>query len=80
MANSIAGTVGFDMADPCLGKGNFEAAQVLHDRYGKKVKAIVVDLHNMPDLLDRKEVLQDLRTYAKEARNEGNYDIQTHVA
>lgn len=31
----------------------------------KKVKAIVVDLHTMPQLHDRKKSLETIRTYAK---------------
>jgi aldehyde:ferredoxin oxidoreductase len=31
------GTVGFDDAAPYLGRGNFEAARLLHARYGKRV-------------------------------------------
>lgn len=31
------GTTSFDSADPYLGKGNFEAAAMLHEKYGKKV-------------------------------------------
>ena len=31
------GTVAFDSAAPYLGRGNFEAAKLLHERYGQKV-------------------------------------------
>ncbi|MDH3715584.1 MAG: aldehyde ferredoxin oxidoreductase [Gammaproteobacteria bacterium] len=31
------GAISFDAADAYLGKGNFEAAELLHERYGKKV-------------------------------------------
>lgn len=31
------GTITFDSAEPYLGKGNFEAAELLHEKYGKKV-------------------------------------------
>ncbi len=31
------GSIEFDDAAPCLGKGNFEAAGLLHKKYGKKV-------------------------------------------
>lgn len=31
------GSLSFDSAEPYLGKGNFEAAELLHERYGKKV-------------------------------------------
>ena len=31
------GTISFDSAEPYLGKGNFEAAALLHEKYGKKV-------------------------------------------
>jgi aldehyde:ferredoxin oxidoreductase len=104
------GTIGFDPAEPYLGKGNFEAAKLLHERYGdkvslalcgpvgeyqgllagiafsdsenrpsrlaarggvgavmgsKKVKAVVVDLHKIPELHDRKKVLGDIREYSR---------------
>ncbi len=35
------GTVSFDPAEAYLGKGNFEAAQMLHDKYGKKVSVVL---------------------------------------
>ncbi len=104
------GTITFDDATPYLGKKNFEAAEMLHEKYGKKcslalcgpvgeyqgllagialsdndnrpsrlaarggvgavmgskkVKAIVIDLHKMPQLHDRKKTLTDVRTYAQ---------------
>ena len=104
------GSISFDPAGDYLGKGNFEAAAMLHEKYGakvslalcgpvgeyggllggiafsdsdsrpsriaarggvgavmgtKKVKAIVVDLHKMPTLHDRKKVMGDVRTYAQ---------------
>jgi aldehyde:ferredoxin oxidoreductase len=31
------GNVSFDSAEPYMGKGNFEAASLLHEKYGKKV-------------------------------------------
>jgi aldehyde:ferredoxin oxidoreductase len=31
------GSISFDSAEPYLGKGNFEAAELLHQKYGKKV-------------------------------------------
>ncbi len=31
------GAISFDSAEPCLGRGNLEAANILRDRYGKKV-------------------------------------------
>ncbi|MEM7344244.1 MAG: aldehyde ferredoxin oxidoreductase C-terminal domain-containing protein, partial [Chloroflexota bacterium] len=31
------GTITFDDAEPYMGKGNFEAAEMLHEKYGKKV-------------------------------------------
>ena len=31
------GTITFDSAEPYLGKGNFEAAELLHEKYGEKV-------------------------------------------
>lgn len=108
------GTITFDEAGPFMGKGNFETAVLLHEKYGKKVsialcgpvgeyqgllagisfsdtdlrpsrlaarggvgavmgskkvKAIVVDLHQMPLLHDRKKVLQGVREYAKALQN-----------
>jgi aldehyde:ferredoxin oxidoreductase len=108
------GSISFDPAAPYLGKGNFEAAELLHQRYGtkvslalcgpvgeyeglladiafsdnenrpsrlaarggvgavlgsKKVKAIVVDLHKIPDLHDRKKVMGDIREYSKLLRD-----------
>ena len=108
------GSISFDPAGPYLGKGNFEAAELLHQRYGtkvslalcgpvgeyegllagiafsdnenrpsrlaarggvgavlgsKKVKAIVVDLHKIPDLHDRKKVMGDIREYSKLLRD-----------
>jgi len=104
------GNLMFDDASPYLGKGNFETAVLLHEKYGKKVslaicgpvgeyqgllagiafsdterrpsrlaarggvgavmgskkvKAIVVDLHKMPLLHERKKVMQGVREYAK---------------
>lgn len=104
------GTITFDDATPYLGRTNFEAAEMLHEVYGKKislalcgpvgeyqgllagiafsdndnrpsrlaarggvgavmgskkVKAIVVDVHTMPQLHDRKKTLEAVRTYAK---------------
>ncbi len=109
------GSLGFDSAEPYLGKGNFEVAALLHEKYGqkvslalcgpvgeyqgllagisfsdterrpsrlaarggvgavmgsKKVKAIVVDLHKMPDLHDRKKVIGDIKEYSKRLRND----------
>ena len=108
------GSIVFDPAEPYMGKGNFEAAEMLHERYGqkvslalcgpvgeyqgllagiafsdsenrpsrlaarggvgavmgsKKVKAIVVDLHKVPTLHDRKKVMGDIREYSKLLRN-----------
>ncbi len=108
------GTIGFDDGSPYLGKGNFETAVMLHQKYGdkvslgicgpvgeyqgllagiafsdserrpsriaarggvgavmgsKKVKAIVIDLHKMPLLHDRKKVMGDVRDYAKQLQN-----------
>lgn len=104
------GNITFDDASPYLGKNNFEAAEMLHEKYGKrvslalcgpvgeyqglmagialsdndlrpsrlaarggvgavmgskKVKAIVIDVHRMPELHDRKKTLEAVRTYAK---------------
>lgn len=109
------GSVSFDTAEPYLGKGNFEAAALLHKTYGdkvslalcgpvgeyqgllagigisdsdrrpsrmaarggvgavmgsKKVKAVVVDLHKMPNLHDRKKALSDIKAYATMLRND----------
>ncbi len=104
------GAITFDDATPYLGHTNTEAAQMLFERYGKKisfalcgpvgeylgllagitisdsdgrpsrlaarggvgavmgskkVKAIVIDVHKMPELHDRKKSLETVRTYAK---------------
>lgn len=104
------GSIGWDDATPYLGKPNFESAEMLHKKYGKrvslalcgpvgeyqgllagvafsdndnrpsrmaarggvgavmgskKVKAIVVDVHKMPELHDRKKTLGAVKTYAK---------------
>lgn len=104
------GSITFDDAAPYLGKKNFEAAEMLHAKYGKKisialcgpvgeyqgllagisfsdndnrpsrlaarggvgavmgskkVKAVVIDLHKMPKLHDRKKTLSGVRSYAK---------------
>lgn len=104
------GTISFDDAAPYMGKKNFEAAEMLHAKYGdkvslalcgpvgeyegllagisfsdndnrpsrlaarggvgavmgnKKVKAMVMDLHKMPPLVDRKKTLAAVRTYAQ---------------
>ena len=104
------GTISFDDASPYLGKGNFEAAEMLHAKYGKKVsvalcgpvgeyggnlagvafsdkenrparlaarggvgavmgskrvKAVVVDTHKMPNFVDRKAVTRGVRDYSK---------------
>lgn len=104
------GEITFDDATPYLGKNNFEAAEMLHEKYGnkvslaltgpvgeyegllggialsdndrrpsrlaarggvgavmgnKKVKAIVIDVHKMPNLHDRKKTLGAVREYAK---------------
>ena len=105
-----AGQLSFHDGTPYLGKLNSEAAELLYEKYGKKiafafcgpvgeyqgllagvtisdsdgrasrlaarggvgavmggkkVKAIVVELHKMPNLHDRKKVLESVRTYAK---------------
>ncbi|MCX7173862.1 MAG: aldehyde ferredoxin oxidoreductase [Proteobacteria bacterium] len=102
------GAMNFDSAQPYLGKGNFEAAALLHQAYGdnvsialcgpvgeyqgllagiafsdrerrparlaarggvgavmgsKKIKAIVIDFDKMPELHDRKKVMQAVREY-----------------
>ncbi len=104
------GSISFDEAGPYMGKLNTETAELLFERYGKKisfaicgpvgeylgmlaaiaisdnegrpsrfaarggvgavmgskkVKAIVVDVHKMPQLHDRKKTLDALRTYAR---------------
>ena len=109
------GEVSFDPAEPYLGKGNVEAAALLHEKYGKKVslalcgpvgeyqgllagiafsdpdrrptrlaarggvgavmgskkvKAIVVDLHKMPQLHDRKKVMHAVREYGARLREQ----------
>ena len=109
------GGVSFDPAEAYLGKGNFDAAALLHEKYGKKVslalcgpvgeyqgllagiafsdpdrrpsrlaarggvgavmgskkvKAIVVDLHKMPPLHDRKKVMQAVREYGSRLREQ----------
>ncbi|MFK7800518.1 MAG: aldehyde ferredoxin oxidoreductase C-terminal domain-containing protein [Anaerolineae bacterium] len=103
------GSITFDDASPYIGKKNFEVAEALHEKYGKKVslalcgpvgeyqgllagisfsdndnrpsrlaarggvgavmgskrvKAIVIDLHKMPPLHDRKKTLGAVREYA----------------
>ena len=105
-----AGRLTFDDAAAYLGKTNSETAELLYEKYGKKisfalcgpvgeyqgllagitisdsdgrasrlaarggvgavmgskkVKAIVVELHKMPTLHDRKKTLDSVRTYAK---------------
>ena len=109
------GNISWDTAEPYLGKGNIEAAALLHENYGKKityalcgpvgeyqgllagiafndnenrparlaarggvgavmgnkkVKAIVVDLDKLPDLVDRKEVMISTRNYAKKIQDD----------
>ncbi|MCP4765165.1 MAG: aldehyde ferredoxin oxidoreductase [Gammaproteobacteria bacterium] len=109
------GEVSFDPAAPYMGKGNVEAAALLHRKYGekvslalcgpvgeyqgllagiafsdpdlrpsrlaarggvgavmgsKKVKAIVVELHKMPPLHDRKKVMQAVREYGNRLREQ----------
>ncbi len=104
------GPVTFEPAEPYLGKGNFEAAAMLHEKYGKKVsvglcgpigeyqglvagiafsdtenrptrfaarggvgavmgskkvKAIVVDMHKLPPLHDRKKVIGAVKVYGR---------------
>lgn len=103
------GTITFDDASPYMGKLNFEVAEMLHEKYGKrvslglcgpvgeyegllagisfsdndnrpsrlaarggvgavmgskKVKAIVIDLHKMPPLFDKKKALGAVKQYA----------------
>ena len=117
------GEVSFDSAEPYMGKGNTEAAALLHEKYGKKVslalcgpvgeyqgllagiafsdpdrrpsrlaarggvgavmgskkvKAIVVELHKMPQLHDRKKVMQAVREYGARLREqEGVKNLNT---
>lgn len=104
------GQITFDDASPYMGKKNYEAAEMLHEKYGKKVslglcgpvgeylgllagisfsdndnrpsrlaarggvgavmgskkvKAIVIDVHTMPQLHDRKKTLGAVKQYAK---------------
>jgi len=104
------GGYSFDSAEEYMGKGNFEAAGLLHKKYGdkvslalcgpvgeyrgllagiavsdtdlrpsrlaarggvgavmgnKKVKAIVADLNKMPQLHERRKVIQGVRHYAE---------------
>lgn len=104
------GDITFEDASPYLGKGNFEAAKLLHEKYGdkislaicspvgeygglmagisftdpekrpvriaarggvgavmgsKKVKAIVVDRHKMPEFSDRKKFMGSVKEYGK---------------
>jgi aldehyde:ferredoxin oxidoreductase len=109
------GEVSFDSAELYMGKGNVEAAALLHERYGKKVslalcgpvgeyqgllagiafsdpderpsrlaarggvgavmgskkvKAIVVEKHKMPQLHDRKKVMHAVREYGAKLREQ----------
>ncbi|MCA9916621.1 MAG: hypothetical protein KC445_01655 [Anaerolineales bacterium] len=109
------GKLSFAEAGPYLGKNNSEVAQLLREKYGKKisfalcgpvgeyqgllagitisdsegrasrlaarggvgavmgskkVKAIVIELHTMPNLHDRKKTLDSVRTYAKWIRED----------
>ncbi len=109
------GSISFNPATPYMGKGNVEAAAMLHEKYGKKVsvalcgpvgeyqgllagiafsdpdgrptrlaarggvgavmgskkvKAIVVELHKMPQLHDRKKVMQAVREYGAKLREQ----------
>ena len=104
----LEGEITFEDATPYLGKGVFESAKLLFEKYGdkvslgicspvgeygglisgivftdpegrptricarggvgavmgmKKVKAIVVDKHKMPDFHDRKKLMQSIKTY-----------------
>lgn len=109
------GGIAFDDASPYLGKRNFEATDMLREKYGnkiavgicgpvgeyegllagiaftdqdgrparlaarggvgavmgsKKVKAIVIDLHKMPELHERKKTMAAVRTYAKDLQED----------
>ncbi|MFP6712830.1 MAG: aldehyde ferredoxin oxidoreductase C-terminal domain-containing protein [Rhodospirillales bacterium] len=104
------GDITFEDASPYLGKGNFEVADMLHEKYGdkvslgicspvgeygglmagisftdpekrptriaarggvgavmgsKKVKAIIVDRHKMPEFNDRKKLMGSVKEYGK---------------
>ena len=118
------GTITFDSAEPYLGKGNFEAAALLHEKYGKKVslglcgpvgeyqgllagiafsdtdlrptrlaarggvgavlgskkvKAIVVDLHKIPELHERKKVFADIKEYATKLQADPAIQVYTKI-
>ncbi len=109
------GSISFDSAEAYMGKGNFAAAALLHDKYGKKVslalcgpvgeyqgllagisfsdterrpsrlaarggvgavmgskkvKAIVVEMNKMPELHNRKQVINAIREYADKMKKD----------
>ncbi|MDX1522127.1 MAG: aldehyde ferredoxin oxidoreductase C-terminal domain-containing protein [Anaerolineae bacterium] len=109
------GSIAFDDAGPYLGKGNVEVAELLKEKYGKKiafglcgpvgeyqgllagitisdsdgrpsrlaarggvgavmgskkVKAIVFDVHKIPQLHDRKKTFSDAKDYAKKLNSD----------
>ncbi len=109
------GKITFDDASPYVGKDTYEAAKLLHEKYGKKVslglcgpvgeyqgllaginfsdqelrpsrlaarggvgavmgskkvKAIVIDLHKMPPLMDKKKTLGAVKEYATWVRED----------
>ncbi len=117
-------TISFDDASPYLGKGNFEVAEMLHEKYGKKVslglcgpvgeyqgllagiafsdndrrptrlaarggvgavmgskkvKAIVVDLHKIPELYERKKVMSDIKEYSGKLRADAAIQVYTKI-
>ena len=113
------GNISFDDASPYLGKGNFECAKLLHEKYGRKVslgicspvgeyggllagisfsdtdqrptrisarggvgtvlgskrvKAVVVDMHRMPEFHDRKKFISHLKSYGAKLRADDTID------
>ncbi len=116
---SKEGDINFDDARPYMGKGNFETAAQLHEKYGKKtsialcgpvgeyqgllagiaisdtdlrpsrlaarggigavmgskrVKAIVMELHKMPELHERKKVIGAIKEYAGKIKTDSMVD------
>lgn len=113
------GSINFESAKPYMGMGNFETAEKLHEKYGKKcsiglcgpvgeyegllagiafsdidlrpsrlsarggvgavmgtkkVKAVVVDLHKMPQFHERKKLMGAVREYNKMLKAEPAID------
>ena len=116
---SKEGDINFEDATPYMGKGNFETAAQLHEKYGKKtsialcgpvgeyqgllagiaisdtdrrpsrlaarggigavmgskkVKAIVLELHKMPELHERKKVIGAIKEYAGKIKTDSMVD------